>query len=133
MTIGHYIPQTDFFNYSHVGHAVQITHAMLSPAPLKIYPSSYQSNLKVDIIVSDSHIPKNRKAEEEEKKKSMLPFTPALNEYPWWIKPWIKRVINPIPIIESFYPFFIRDHIPIHYFDGLERARVYYQGKQYHE
>ncbi|KAI9357478.1 Alpha/Beta hydrolase protein [Pilaira anomala] len=127
MTIGHYVPQTDFFNYSHVGHAVQITHTMLDPNPLWIYPSTHQTNLKVDVIVSDTDVPKNRKRQLEEKRISNLPFAPMIEKYPWWIQPWIKRVVNPIPILESFYPFFLRDHIPIHYFEGLERARAYYK------
>lgn len=123
MTIGHYVPQTDFFNYSHVGHAVQITHAMLNPDPLKIYPSSYQSNVKVNVVVSsdsDTLLP--------QQKRQPSPDV-AIGEYPWWIRPWIKRAGNPILIIESFYPFFLRDHIPIHYFEGLERARFYYNKK----
>lgn len=124
MTIGHYVPQTDFFNFSHVGHAVQITHATLDPNPLKIYPSSHQTNLKVDVVVSDSDFPRNRQLQAKEKKAAPLPDMKA---YPWWIRPWIERVENPIPIIEWFYPFFLRDHIPIHYFEGLERARVYYK------
>jgi hypothetical protein len=103
-TVGHYMQTTDFFNYSHVGHAVQITYPIIHAHPLKCYPSSYQPNLKVDIVAGDYD------GHWDEQVPSKTSF-------------WHR---NPIPIIESFYPFFIRDHIPIHYFKGLERARVYY-------
>ncbi|GAA5805550.1 hypothetical protein HPULCUR_011069 [Helicostylum pulchrum] len=129
MTIGHYVPQTDFFNYAHVGHAVQITYALLDPNPLNIYPSSHQTNLKVDVVVSDSNVRKDRQRQLEELKEGNKAFSPKIQEYAWWIQPWIKRVVNPIPILESLYPFFIRDHIPIDYFEGLERARAYYKAQ----
>lgn len=118
MTVGHYLPSTDFFNYSHVGHAVQITHPMLNPEPLKIYPSSYQTNLKVDIIVSanTTYVSSSNNAAKK---------VTSIKHYPLWIRPLLKKY-NPIPLLESFYPFFIRDHIPIHYFEGLDRARAYY-------
>ncbi|KAI8378822.1 Alpha/Beta hydrolase protein [Choanephora cucurbitarum] len=120
MTIGHYVSSTDFFNYSHIGHAVQITYPMLHEKPLKIYPSSYQSNLTVDIASSSDHLipeepPLANKTQEVD-----------LQSYPWWFRPILKSHRNPISLLESFYPFFLRDHIPIHYFEGLERAQVYY-------
>lgn len=124
LTIGYYVPQTDFFNFSHVGHAVQITHATLDRTSLNFYPSSYQTNIKLNVVIFDSDVPRDRKLQAKEKYK---PCRPNIEEYPWWIKPWIQRVGNPIPIIEWFYPFFIRDHIPVHYFKGLERARAYYK------
>ncbi|RCH86567.1 hypothetical protein CU098_006254 [Rhizopus stolonifer] len=125
MTVGHYVASTDFFNYSHVGHAVQITHPILSVKPLKIYPSSYQSNLTVDIIASANSCKVNRPAVFQKPKLDIY-------SYPWWFRPLLKRYDNPICLLESFYPFFIRDHIPIHYFEGLERARSYYQDDTKH-
>ncbi|KAI9470518.1 MAG: Alpha/Beta hydrolase protein [Benjaminiella poitrasii] len=96
-TVGHYVQSMDFFNYSHVGHAVHLAWSW-ARRPLYIYPSSYESNLKVDVVVGES----KRGKEEEERKKS------------------------PIDVIESMYPFFIHDHLPYGYFKGLERARAYY-------
>ncbi|KAL7320973.1 hypothetical protein PS15m_000800 [Mucor circinelloides] len=129
-TVGHYVPTTDFFNYSHVGHAVQITHPMLNPEPLEIYPSSYQPNLNVDIVVSSPYSPSYQKKIDPD--SSMAKSSKDLTaNYPWWVRPFLKRVINPIPFVESFYPFFLRDHIPIHYFEGLERARGYYKKEKH--
>jgi hypothetical protein len=102
-TVGHYMPTTDFFNYSHVGHAVQITYPILHHYPLKSYPSNYQPNLHVDIIPGAWQ---------------------GNSDYS------NRKIINPITKLESFYPFFIRDHIPINYFKGLERARMHYMTKQ---
>jgi hypothetical protein len=131
VTVGHYVPTTDFFNYSHVGHAVQITHPILNPKPLKVYASSYQSNLDVDIIVSSSPhqgvgVPNQNTCSNNPKSSNDLTVN-----YPWWFRPFLKRVINPIPFIESLYPFFIRDHLPIYYYEGLERARGYYSEKKH--
>lgn len=45
-------------------------------------------------------------------------------------KPWLQRYLpngNPIYFIEKLYPFFLMDHIPSRYFEGLQRARVYYE------
>lgn len=119
------MPSTDFFNYSHVGHAVQITHPILSSQPLKIYPSSYQSNLRVDITVSTS---KKYSQDRKFDNNTSLPAIDStiITHYPKWIRPFLQRVKNPIPVIESFYPYFLKDHIPIHYFEGLERASAYY-------
>jgi hypothetical protein len=124
ITIGHYMPSTDFFNYSHVGHAVQITHPVLSSEPLKIYPSSYQSNLHVDITVSAL---KKHNQDQKNTINQLDIDSTVIAHYPKWIRPFLKRVQNPIPFIESLYPFFLKDHIPIHYFEGLERASAYYR------
>lgn len=131
MTVGHYVPTTDFFNYSHVGHAVQITHPILNPEPLKIYPSSYQSNLKVDIIVSSSSYQGGGAPDQNTCSSDSKSSNDLTANYPWWFRPFLKRGTNPIPFIESFYPFFLRDHIPIHYYEGLERARGYYSKKKH--
>jgi hypothetical protein len=124
ITIGHYMPRTDFFNYSHVGHAVQITHPVLSLEPLKIYPSSYQSNLRVDITTNTI---KKYNENQDPKPSQINVDSTVINHYPKWMHPFLRRVQNPIPFIESFYPFFVEDHIPIHYFEGLERASAYYR------
>ncbi|ORE03889.1 alpha/beta-hydrolase [Rhizopus microsporus var. microsporus] len=135
MTIGHYAPTTDFFNYSHIGHAVEITHPILNPRPLKIYPSSYQSNMKVSIVPGSwKGIWSYGKA-----KKDFLRSTNKYTKtqdygYSAWAKNALNRLgIDPISLVESFYPFFIRDHIPIHYFKGLERARAFYNRQEFTE
>ncbi|KAI7904234.1 Alpha/Beta hydrolase protein [Cokeromyces recurvatus] len=116
--VGYYAPSTDFFNYSHIGHAVQITWPWMSK-PIKIYPSSYESNLKVNVVDSkenynnntmDSvvsglevrHMNNTKQQQHKQKKKNLIGF------------------------IESMYPFYIYDHLPNGYFEGLERARDYY-------
>ncbi|KAI8338817.1 Alpha/Beta hydrolase protein [Blakeslea trispora] len=126
MTVGHYVSSTDFFNYSHIGHAVQITYPMLHRKPLKIYPSSYQSNLTVDIASSSSSDPCTSDHQQLPDKTQAV----DIQNYPWWFRFILKRYHNPISVVESFYPFFIRDHIPIHYFEGLERAQEYYNHQE---
>ncbi|CEI97120.1 hypothetical protein RMCBS344292_11258 [Rhizopus microsporus] len=135
MTIGHYAPTTDFFNYSHIGHAVEITHPILNPRPLKAYPSSYQSNMKVSIVPGSwKGIWSYGKA-----KKDFLRSTNKYTKtqdygYSTWAKNALNRLgVDPISLVESFYPFFIRDHIPIQYFKGLERARIFYNRQEFTE
>lgn len=129
-TIGHYAPTTDFFNYSHVGHAIQITHPILSPKPIKAYPSSYESNLKVVLSPGNwkgTWSPGLARQEFKVTKNDNKYTKTADASYSAWTKATLNRLgVDPISFIESFYPFFIRDHIPIHYFKGLDRAREYY-------
>ncbi|KAG0747606.1 hypothetical protein G6F57_002919 [Rhizopus arrhizus] len=130
-TIGHYAPRTDFFNYSHVGHAVQITHPILNPKPLKAYPSHYETNLNV-ILSSGrwtkpwSHTAAKQELKHSTDKKSKYAKT-SDTYYSAWTKYGVDQLgLDPISFIESLYPFFMRDHLPIHYFNGLERAREHH-------
>ncbi|KAI9277390.1 Alpha/Beta hydrolase protein [Sporodiniella umbellata] len=129
-TVGHYAPTTDFFNYSHVGHAIQITHPILSSKPIKAYPSSYESNLEVVLSSGNwksnwSHGMAQKEYKHANKQENKYARTEDAS-YSAWTKATLNRFgMDPISFIESFYPFFIRDHIPIHYFNGLERARQY--------
>lgn len=48
-------------------------------------------------------------------------------------KPWLQRYLpngNPIYFIEKLYPYFFMDHIPSQYFQGLQRARIYYENEE---
>ncbi|KAF7722570.1 hypothetical protein EC973_002960 [Apophysomyces ossiformis] len=128
-TIGHYMSRTDFFNYSHVGHAIQIAYPWQSK-PLRMYPSSYQPTMQVDIVLGawrDVALPSN-----------VRPLRPSFNDtkkqtkLPWWAR-YVEKAAaklgngNPIHGIEKLYPFLIRDHIPVHYFEGLHKARIHYE------
>ncbi|KAI8881910.1 alpha/beta-hydrolase [Backusella circina FSU 941] len=123
-TCGHYLSESDFFNYSHIGHAIQITHNW-ETQPLKSYPSSYQPPLQVNITTSGSNhkgkAPAPLKLDQEE-----LPVLPAWAHRFILNRPWFTKR-NPIYVIEKLYPFFLMDHIPSQYFYGLQRARVYYE------
>ncbi|KAI9031535.1 Alpha/Beta hydrolase protein [Phycomyces nitens] len=99
-TIGNYMSSTDFFNYSHIGHAIQINSSW-HRKPLRVYPSGYQATMQVEIVMG------------------------GYEERSPWFRTLANRFTdgNPIHAIESIYPFFFRDHIPVHYFQGLNKAR----------
>ncbi|KAI8645141.1 Alpha/Beta hydrolase protein, partial [Parasitella parasitica] len=145
-TCGRFMSESDFFNYSHVGHAIQITHKWHSK-PLKSYPSSYQPPMQLKIITDSSKgkgngssssssssnqhqvvvhkkLLKPQQEERIEEQQAMLPNWAKFFIY----KPWAQRHLptgNPIYFIEKLYPFFLMDHIPSQYFYGLQRARIY--------
>lgn len=48
--IGRYFSRNDFFNYSHVGQAIQLL-SWWHDQPAKIYPSTYQPSLKVQVVL----------------------------------------------------------------------------------
>ncbi|KAJ2958937.1 hypothetical protein NQZ79_g5517 [Umbelopsis isabellina] len=48
--IGRYFSRNDFFNYSHIGQAIQIL-SKWHEKPVKIYPSTYQPSLKVQVVL----------------------------------------------------------------------------------
>jgi hypothetical protein len=48
--IGRYFSRNDFFNYSHIGQAIQIL-SKWHDKPVKIYPSTYQPSLKVQVVL----------------------------------------------------------------------------------
>jgi hypothetical protein len=124
INLGHYLSESDFFNYSHIGHAIQITHNW-ETKPLKSYPSSYQPPLQVNIVTTGSAHKKNAPGpltlEQEE-----LPVLPAWAHRFVLNQTWFTKR-NPIYVIEKMYPFFLKDHIPSQYFYGLQRARLYYE------
>lgn len=142
--------ESDFFNYSHVGHAVQITPKCHSK-PLKTYPSSYQPPMQVNIVTnsnSSSSDGSNSSTVHDNDRTSLQQANPynkkllstkqQLPTLPRWAnffinKSWIQRFVpnrNPIHFIEKLYPFFLKDHIPSQYFQGLERARIYYENEE---
>jgi hypothetical protein len=49
-SIGRYFSRNDFFNYSHVGQAIQLL-SWWHDQPAKIYPSTYQPSLKVQVVL----------------------------------------------------------------------------------
>lgn len=140
--------ESDFFNYSHVGHAIQITRNWHSK-PLKCFPSSYQPPMQVSIVtnslssssVSFSASPTTTAVvyhqphiQNQKPKKVALPV-PSMESLPKWAKfisstTWSEKVGNPIYFIEKMYPFFLMDHLPSQYFKGLARARVYYENEE---
>ncbi|KAF1807052.1 Alpha/Beta hydrolase protein [Mucor lusitanicus] len=143
-TCGRFMSESDFFNYSHVGHAVQITHNWQSK-PLKSFPSSYEAPAQLNIITSTlgdsssngSHqvvvhkklLKQPQQQQSMDEQQAMLPNWAKVFIY----KPWLQNYLpngNPIYFIEKLYPFFIKDHIPKQYFDGLQRARVYYENEE---
>ncbi|GAN00604.1 lipase, class 3 [Mucor ambiguus] len=143
-TCGRFMSESDFFNYSHVGHAVQITPKWHSK-PLKFFPSSYEAPTQLNIMtntLSDSSsngshqvavhkklIKQQEQQQHMDEQQAMLPNWAKLFIY----KPWLQNYLpngNPIYFIEKLYPFFIKDHIPKQYFDGLQRARVYYENEE---
>lgn len=138
--------ESDFFNYSHVGHAVQITHNWHSK-PLKSFPSSYEAPTQLNIVTSthsdssssggSNHqivvhkklLKQQQQQQHMDEQQAMLPNWAKFFLY----KPWLHNYLpngNPIYFIEKLYPFFIKDHIPKQYFDGLQRARVYYENEE---
>jgi hypothetical protein len=135
---GHFMSESDFFNYSHVGHAIQITRKWHSK-PLKSYPSSYQPPMQVNIVTnSSSALSSSPQQTVAHYNKTLLLPSQQLPTLPNWAnffisKPWIQRYLpngNPIYFIEKLYPFFFMDHIPSQYFAGLQRARVYYEKEE---
>lgn len=133
--------ESDFFNYSHVGHAIQITRKWHSK-PLKSYPSSYQPPMQVNIVTHANHENSNIVYRQVQPthggSKSSLQQQEQMPILPNWAnffikKPWLKRYLphgNPIYFIEKLYPFFLMDHIPARYFEGLQRARIYYENEE---
>ncbi|KAI8340982.1 Alpha/Beta hydrolase protein [Choanephora cucurbitarum] len=126
---GHFMNDNDFFNYSHIGHAIQITHSWQTK-PLRSYPSSYQPPMQVNVVTHQHEHMQTLVAQQHKQ--------PALPDLPKWVtfllgKPWLQQWLpdeNPIQIVERLYPFFLKDHIPSQYFHGLERARIYYKKEQ---
>ncbi|KAH8552216.1 Alpha/Beta hydrolase protein [Umbelopsis sp. PMI_123] len=122
--IGRYFSRNDFFNYSHVGQAIQLL-SLWHEEPVKIYPSTYQPSLKVKVVLGAYNTPaslnnihgQERFAEDEEA------YTVG-----WFDKldTWLKGT-NPIQCIEAVYPFFFMDHIPHEYYTALQRLRRYYE------
>lgn len=60
---------------------------------------------------------------------------PVLPKWAQWImsQTWFnqsKNQGNPIYFIEKLYPYFLMDHIPSQYFEGLQRARIYYEQEE---
>jgi hypothetical protein len=131
--------ESDFFNYSHVGHAIQITRKWHSK-PLKSYPSSYQPPMQVNIVTHGNqnnssvgyHQVQATARTSSSVHQQQLPILPNWANF-FIQKPWIKRYLphgNPIYFIEKLYPFFLMDHIPARYFEGLQRARIYYENEE---
>jgi hypothetical protein len=136
--------ESDFFNYSHVGHAIQITRKWHSK-PLKTYPSSYQPPMQVNIVTNSSNSSSSSSSTSSPQQqttihynKKLLSPKQQLPTLPNWAnffisKPWIQHYLpngNPIYFIEKLYPFFLMDHIPSQYFNGLQRARIYYENEE---
>jgi hypothetical protein len=48
--IGRHFTRNDFFNYSHVGQAIELL-SLWHEKPAKIYPSTYQPSLKVQVVL----------------------------------------------------------------------------------
>ncbi|KAG0166542.1 hypothetical protein DFQ28_007183 [Apophysomyces sp. BC1034] len=139
-TAGSYMSDMNFFNYSHVGHAIQITHPWHTK-PLKMYPSSYMPTLQVNVVLGacGTEIIDDEQQSNGYVGSSVSPPTESAKLPGWmefianqslvqqYVTPKLKQAtINPIHVIEKFYPFFMKDHIPYYYFEGLQRARVYY-------
>lgn len=128
--------ESDFFNYSHVGHAIQITRKW-NAKPLKTFPSSYQPPMQVNIVTHTISSSSNGYYQVHAKPKTIqqqqtLPMLPNWAKF-FTSKPWLQRHLpngNPIYFIEKLYPFFLMDHIPSQYFQGLQRARIYYENEE---
>jgi hypothetical protein len=133
--------ESDFFNYSHVGHAIQITRNWHSK-PLKAFPSSYQPPMQVNIVTSSASVSASPSTYQQavsshhhhHKQKVQLQQS-NVESLPKWAKVimsqrWTEKVGNPIYFIEKLYPFFLMDHIPSQYFKGLARARIYYESEE---
>ncbi|KAL0074819.1 Alpha/Beta hydrolase protein [Phycomyces blakesleeanus] len=178
-TIGNYMKSTDFFNYSHIGHAIQL-NSRWHRKPLRVYPSGYQATMQVEITLggfdsrcvdynlpdgqiitaaenpspsTSTDIDTNTNTHTNIKPKLTSGFVDprkalvfmqhddqinpvkflALPRFAMYIskKAWFRTMANkftdgnPIHSLESIYPFFFKDHIPVHYFEGLERARSF--------
>lgn len=139
LNIGHFMSESDFFNYSHVGHAIQITRKWNSK-PLKSFPSSYQPPMQVNIVThSDAgvsnagyHQVQQHGRIKNTVQQQQMPILPNWANF-FVNKPWLRRYLpngNPIYFIEKMYPFFLMDHIPSRYFEGLQRARIYYENEE---
>lgn len=147
--IGRFMSESDFFNYSHVGHAIQITRKWNSK-PLKSFPSSYQPPMQVNIVTHHDaavggnnanyhqvHHPQQQQSYANRVKTTVqsqqsMPILPNWAKF-FVDKPWLRRHLpngNPIYFIEKLYPFFLMDHIPSRYFEGLQRARIYYENEE---
>ncbi|KAI8974126.1 Alpha/Beta hydrolase protein [Pilobolus umbonatus] len=131
-SIGNFVSDYDFFNYSHIGHAVQINSKIYSK-PLKTYPSSHQSPMKVNVTIGTPLAEIMSQAEPLDSAATACRESPKM---PPWAKSWADNKLvqyfmkkNPIPAIEGLYPFFIMDHIPSQYFEGLQAARIYYENQ----
>ncbi|KAF7731222.1 hypothetical protein EC973_000638 [Apophysomyces ossiformis] len=141
-TAGIYMSDMNFFNYSHVGHAIQLTHSWHSE-PLKMYPSSYMPTLQVRVTLgaydsnktngqqqSNGRAESSESANETAHRPEWLEYIANQSVVQKYVAPRLKAAqINPIKVIEMFYPFFMKDHIPCHYFEGLQRAREYYSNE----
>ncbi|KAG2206704.1 hypothetical protein INT47_003646 [Mucor saturninus] len=132
-TCGHFVSESDFFNYSHVGHAIQITRKW-NAKPLKTFPSSYQPPMQVNIVtqtVGSSSTGYYQPLVTTSSKPMTTTALPVLPRWAQWLmnRPQLQRHWNgnPIYFIEKMYPYFLMDHIPSQYFEGLQRARIYYE------
>lgn len=120
--------ESDFFNYSHVGHAIKITRKW-NAKPLKTFPSSYQPPMQVNIVTQTNASSILLTTSRPKVGSQPLPILPNWAKF-FLSKPWLQRYLpngNPIYFIEKLYPYFLMDHIPSRYFEGLQRARVYYE------
>ncbi|KAI8379384.1 Alpha/Beta hydrolase protein [Radiomyces spectabilis] len=143
-TIGQYMSSTDFFNYSHVGHAIHIKHRW-HRKPIRVYPSSYQPTMQVEIVLGawdptreekeqydcTNDLVQSAQERDDQVAKRPLPRLVRRLESQPWFQFLAKRYgdDNPIHLLEKIYPFFITDHMPVNYFKGLQRARAYYKKK----
>ncbi|KAI7862927.1 Alpha/Beta hydrolase protein [Spinellus fusiger] len=138
-TIGHYMKTTDFFNYSHVGHAIQINRPW-SSKPFHVYPSGYQVTMQIEIVLGawgGRSFPKENYRQHtkishnyrhnpfKNEKELVLPRLAVFLSDQAWLQFFVNTFTdgNPIHILESVYPFFFQDHLPVNYFDGLGRIR----------
>ncbi|KAG2237059.1 hypothetical protein INT48_001827 [Thamnidium elegans] len=112
-TCGHFVSESDFFNYSHVGHAIKITRKW-NAKPLKTFPSSYQPPMQVNIVTQTSASAGQVVLSKPKAVTQPLPMLPNWAKF-FISKPWLQRYLpngNPIYFIEKMYPFFLMDHIP---------------------
>ncbi|KAI9356069.1 Alpha/Beta hydrolase protein [Pilaira anomala] len=127
-SVGHFVSESDFFNYSHVGHAIKITRKW-NAKPLKTFPSSYQPPMQVNIVTQTNASSILLTTSRPKAVPQPLPILPNWAKF-FLSKPWLQGYLpngNPIYFIEKLYPYFLMDHIPSRYFEGLQRARVYYE------
>ncbi|KAG0164138.1 hypothetical protein DFQ30_010458 [Apophysomyces sp. BC1015] len=125
-TVGPYIRKMDLINYFHTGHAIKLIRRDEKLAedeiPLEEYPSVYHPALVVKLIPGKY----DRCIDLSNFKPLQTPYDESAK--PWWTKPveYLAASFgggNPIHGIEKLCPFFIKDHLPIGYFNGLENVR----------
>ncbi|KAL0092105.1 Alpha/Beta hydrolase protein [Phycomyces blakesleeanus] len=140
-TIGHFSSKSDFFNYCHVGIGIKL-ESEDSKTPVSIHPSSYQPAMQVTIDTKNC-LPLPGLPRECQSVNTTEPVLDPFDGLPPWMMtileyPYIKKMLiswlakydhNPLRAVESLYPVFLKDHIPYHYHEGLERAKAYYTTK----